>query len=106
MVFLKFIKLAALFDLLSHPSTHIITTLPLAEEWRENFRMSRRNLLKLSELLRPHIEGDISSFEKFNEARRTQRNPREQLAVEGTIAGSMFCLLEHAQSEIRQLRLR
>ena len=35
--------------------------------------------------------------------RRTQRNPREQLAVEGTIAGSMFCLLEHAQSEIRQL---
>ena len=31
---------------------------------------------------------------------------REQLAVEGTIAGSMFCLLEHAQSEIRQLRLR
>ena len=49
---------------------------------------------------------DISSFEKFNEARRTQRNPREQLAVEGTIAGSMFCLLEHAQSEISQLRLR
>ena len=29
----------------------------VAEEWRENFRMSRRNLLKLSELLRPHIEG-------------------------------------------------
>ena len=27
----------------------------VAEEWRENFRMSRRNLLKLSELLRPHI---------------------------------------------------
>ena len=35
--------------------------------------------------------------------RRTQRNPREQLAVEGTIAGSMFYLLEHAQSEIRRL---
>ena len=29
----------------------------VAEEWRENFRMSRRNLLKLSELLRPHIGG-------------------------------------------------
>ena len=29
----------------------------VAEEWRENFQMSRRNLLKLSELLRPHIEG-------------------------------------------------
>ena len=85
---------------------NFVNEVVVAEEWRENFRMSRRNLLKLSELLRPHIEGDISSFEKFNEARRTQRNPREQLAVEGTIAGSMFCLLEHAQSEIRQLRLR
>ena len=26
------------------------------EEWRENFRLARRNLLKLSEPLRPHIE--------------------------------------------------
>lgn len=29
----------------------------VAEEWRENFRMSRTALLSLSELLRPHIEG-------------------------------------------------
>ena len=29
----------------------------VTEEGRENFRMSRRNLLKLSKLLRPHIEG-------------------------------------------------
>ena len=28
------------------------------EEWRENFRMSRASLLVLSELLRPHIEGE------------------------------------------------
>ena len=29
----------------------------VTEEGRENFQMSRRNLLKLSKLLRPHIEG-------------------------------------------------
>ena len=29
----------------------------IAEEWRENFRMSRVSLLSLRELLRPHIEG-------------------------------------------------
>ncbi|KAK7922006.1 hypothetical protein WMY93_008908 [Mugilogobius chulae] len=29
----------------------------LPDEWRENFRMSRSSLLSLSELLRPHIEG-------------------------------------------------
>uniref|UniRef100_A0A3B3E024 Putative nuclease HARBI1 n=1 Tax=Oryzias melastigma TaxID=30732 RepID=A0A3B3E024_ORYME len=29
----------------------------LLDEWRENFRMSRLSLLSLSELLRPHIEG-------------------------------------------------
>ena len=28
----------------------------IAEEWRENFRMSRSSLLSLSELLRPYIE--------------------------------------------------
>lgn len=32
----------------------------LPEEWRENFRMSRSSLLSLSELLRPHIEGQTS----------------------------------------------
>lgn len=30
----------------------------IPEEWLENFRMSRRSLLNLSELLRPHIEGE------------------------------------------------
>ena len=32
----------------------------VAEEWRENFRMSRTSLLKLSDLLRPHIEGQTT----------------------------------------------
>ena len=36
---------------------NFVNEVVVAEEWRENFRMSRRNLLKLSELLRPHIEG-------------------------------------------------
>ena len=30
----------------------------IPEEWLEIFRMSRRSLLNLSELLRPHIEGE------------------------------------------------
>ena len=30
----------------------------IAEEWRENFRMSRSSLLSLSELLHPYIEGE------------------------------------------------
>ena len=29
----------------------------IKEEWRENFRMSKRSLLKLAEELRPYIEG-------------------------------------------------
>ena len=33
------------------------TEVVLPEEWRENFRMSRSSLLSLSEMLRPHIEG-------------------------------------------------
>uniref|UniRef100_A0A3Q1EY48 Putative nuclease HARBI1 n=1 Tax=Acanthochromis polyacanthus TaxID=80966 RepID=A0A3Q1EY48_9TELE len=32
----------------------------LPEEWRKNFRMSRASLLSLSELLRPHIEGQTT----------------------------------------------
>lgn len=36
---------------------NFVNEVVVAEEWRENFRMSRRNLLKLSELLRPHSEG-------------------------------------------------
>lgn len=36
---------------------NFVNKVVVAEEWRENFRISRRNLLKLSELLRPHIEG-------------------------------------------------
>ena len=47
------------------------------------------------------LNTQLDSFSR----RRTQRNPREQLAVEGTIAGSMFCLLEHAQSETTASRL-
>ncbi|KAK2561674.1 hypothetical protein P5673_015027 [Acropora cervicornis] len=35
---------------------NFVNEVEVAEEWRENFQMSRRNLLKLSELLRPHIE--------------------------------------------------
>ena len=38
-------------------SENFVNEVIVAEEWRENFRMSRRNLLKLSELLRPHIQG-------------------------------------------------
>lgn len=36
---------------------NFVNKVVVAEEWRENFRISRRNLLKLSELLRPHTEG-------------------------------------------------
>ena len=33
------------------------TQIVLPEEWRDNFRMSRGSLLRLSNILRPHIEG-------------------------------------------------
>ena len=36
---------------------NFVNEVVVAEEWRENFRISRRNLLKLSELLQPYIEG-------------------------------------------------
>ena len=36
---------------------NFVNDVVVAEEWRENLRMSRKKLLKLSELLRPHIEG-------------------------------------------------
>ena len=36
---------------------NFVNEVAVAKEWREHFRISRRNLLKLSELLRPHIEG-------------------------------------------------
>ncbi|XP_028416694.1 putative nuclease HARBI1 [Dendronephthya gigantea] len=36
---------------------NFVNEVMLPEEWRENFRMSRRSLLKLSEELRPYIEG-------------------------------------------------
>ena len=54
----------------------------------------RRDLMCLwIELVVCFSRRDISSLKKFYEARRTQRNPRKQLAVEGAIAGSMLCLL-------------
>ena len=39
---------------------NFVNKVVVAEEWKENFRMSRRNLLKLSELLRPYIEDETN----------------------------------------------
>ena len=36
---------------------NFVNEVVLPEEWKENFRMSRTSLLKLSEELRPYIEG-------------------------------------------------
>ena len=36
---------------------HFVNEVVFTEYWRENFRISRRNLWKLSKLLQPHIEG-------------------------------------------------
>ena len=36
-------------------------TTVVPEEWKENFRMSRPSLLKLSEELQPYIEGKLTS---------------------------------------------
>ena len=37
----------------------------LAEEWRENFRMSRGSLHRLSAILRPHIEGQTTRMREL-----------------------------------------
>ena len=39
-------------------TNYLVTGIFIPEEWRENFRMSRTSLLKLSELLRPFIQGE------------------------------------------------
>ena len=41
---------------------NFVNEVVVPEEWRESFRMTRRNLLKLSELLRPHIEGKTTKM--------------------------------------------
>lgn len=41
---------------------NFVNEVVIPEEWRENFRMSRASLLKLSELLRPHIEGKTTKM--------------------------------------------
>ena len=41
---------------------NFVNEVVVPEEWRENFRMTRTSLLKLSELLRPHIEGKTTKM--------------------------------------------
>ena len=77
------VLLTIIFSLIAYLELSI-ATIPLRH------RTKRSNVLSLA-LVVCFLGRDISSLKKFNEARRTQRNPREQLAVEGTIAGSMFC---------------